>query len=427
MSSKPLGIRETVKVLLSLLTDSGCPHVPSESFRLAKYNKPEAVEIFWGILQHAVYVNHFLQTGDLRDIREITSNYSDCGGMKRVVLYIRKCALDLGYHRTEFYVDAVGSCELLLFFAWLLHQTSFVSHLQTYHVNAALHSMSIPLAQSKQFLLERVESDVAFLGREIQALTSGDHGISLNDALRKIQLMKGMLCGIAGSVENAHKASVKVSQTVLQSCSSSASQSSKNQPLSLHDLFLLRYPEQMAACVKRLEWHVASLHTLIRWQQHEAVFWQWMESVLDQHTTTPPCNELSHEEDNDAATLASTDLCVDVLTIDVAQCQQALSQKITNQKSVMERIHKANRTSMEQAHKKIPTDSTLAHHLALQRVAIEGDAWCPLTSSSGVPGDTQQQDQAVMDEITRLQASLQKTKEHLTTLVPTIAKCISKQ
>ena len=45
MCSRGQGIRETVRFLLTLLADCNCPHIPSESFRLAKFNKPEVRQL----------------------------------------------------------------------------------------------------------------------------------------------------------------------------------------------------------------------------------------------------------------------------------------------------------------------------------------------------------------------------------------------
>ena len=432
MSSKAPGIRDTIKVLLALLSDCGCPHVPSESFRQAKYNKPEAVEAFWRILRHLLRVLHFLESGDTRDVREVATE-SSSEETKTASHCVRTLALELNYHRPEFYanIDSVGSCELLLFFAWLLQATSFTSQLQLYHLQAALSNATIPLPSSKRFLMDHVEETTAALEREIQTLTlaTKSHSLSLDSALRKVEWLKGTLSGNCRSVENAHKAAVKLSHPLLQSSAYTASQT-RRQPLSLHDLFLLRYPEKLTACVKRLEWHAASLQNLLQWQQQEPVFWQWMESVLDQHSaaehTTNAVESASGAGETSDAALAATELlCVETLSGEVARCQQNLTQALADKKPHIERLRRAW-TSKEQSERCTKPEPPLC----LPQVAVESVVWCPVqasVSSSGVLSDSPHhslQLRTVEAVTCRLLTSTEETEKHLHSLKSAIAEYI---
>ena len=126
-------------------------------------------------------------------------------------------------------------------------------------------------------------------------------------------------------MENAHSAAVKLSHNTLQSTMSSATSQPKSaHQLSLHDLFLLRYPECMGTVLKRQGRHVACLESLARWRQHEPVFWQWMESVLDQlpHSTTP------EDDDSIGSDGELGDLSGQKLKEDVYQWQLKLSSAI---------------------------------------------------------------------------------------------------
>ena len=430
MSSKAPGIRETVKVLLTLLTDSGCPHVPSESFRQAKFNKAEAMEPFWMILQHVVSVHQFLKSGDLRDMREVVTSARHCSRSstlerKKAVLQVKTYALEIGYVRLEFYEDTTSSREQLLFFAWLLQAVSLTSQLQSYHTNAALDCLSIPLAPSKYFLLEHIEKDVVSFDREVRTLCDGAATLPLDDVLRKTEWVKGTLLGNCRAVENAHKASAKLSHTVLHSCSESVSQRHQRHPTSLHDLFLLRYPEQLSVCVKRLEWHVASLNNLLKWQEHEPVFWQWMESVLDQLPALPHTTDCSHREELDAShdtdKLGNTKVCIDTLSKEVALCQQKLSDAIAVQKPHLQRSHKARSISIEStvAHKN--QECKQVHHLSQQKVAIDRSMWCWASGACSDSSANSIQQGTVEQEISRLQTNMEKMKEELDTLRSTLA------
>ena len=112
----------------------------------------------------------------------------------------------------------------------------------------------------------------------------------LETALQKVLWLKGTLGGSCASVHNAHKAAVKLSHSLLQSSTLHGSQT-RRQPLTIHNLFLLCYPEQLALYLKRLEWHTASLKNLLQWEQHETVFWQWMQSVLDEQSRQADTHE----------------------------------------------------------------------------------------------------------------------------------------
>lgn len=407
-SSKVAGIRENIRILLALLTDCGCPYIPSESFRQAKYDKPEAVKPLWKMVQHVLCVLDFLKSGNMQDVREhtATSSYEE---MKMVILHVRKRALELNYHRLDFYVDSVGSCELLLFFAWLLQATSFISQLQSYHLKAAISTMSISLSSSKHFLLDQVVRNTASVDREIQTLALDTRTMCQDDALRKIQWLKGTLQGTGRSIGNAHRAAVKLTHTILQSCADSTSPS-RRQPLSLHEFFLLRYPEQLSACEKRLEWHTTSLHNLLKWQQHEPIFWQWMESVLDQHTASVDTNTSDKTQDTGPSMIK--ELCMEKLSKEVAKCQQTFSQKVAD------KIHTLHSLQRIWKGKEKP-ECQQNQCPQLPQVAIESGVLCPTQSSTA-----SLQYSTVESELSQLQANIEEIEEHLHSLMSTVAEYI---
>ena len=420
MSSKRAGIREAVKVLLALLTDCGCPHIPSESFRQAKYNSSEAVQPFWTILYHLVHVHLYLKSGKLGDIRSIKEE-----GGRAHIQFVRRHALELNYHRHGLYIDtaAVDSCELLLFFAWLLKETSLVSQLETYHINAVKHGTSIPLAPSKQFLLENLQSHIASIKSELCSLTMYTHnGLSFEDALRKIQFIKGVLQGSCRSVENAHRAAVKLSHNIHQSCTSESSQlpqaSNKQQCLSIHDVFLLRYPEQLSACVKSLEWDITSLNNIIKWREHEPVFWQWMESVLDQHTIT---HNIVSDEDRVSDTTQLT-FNIDVLNKEVTQYQQKLSEMITEKNIQLERLYKSHKNKEDISTKSSNDD------IRLKPVRIETSVLRPHLQHGHIPAGLHDhssfQYRTVEEYITQLQTSIKQAEKELKSCMTAVSTSI---
>ena len=414
MCSRGQGIRETVRVLLTLLADCNCPHIPSESFRLAKFNKPEALEPFWRTLHHLASLHLLLQSGDLRDLSDAAKDCSHSSDIPHIALCVRKLALDLGYERPQFYVERVGSRELLLFFAWLIQEASLVSRLQIYHVCAALHTMSIPLSPSKTFLLDSIETTTDTFDAQLEALVSSAANSSpLEGTLRKIQWLKGTLAGSGRSVENAHRAAVRFSHNILHSTRSQAKRASG---LSLHDLFLLRYPDQLAACVKRLEWHVSCLEGLARWRQHETLFWQWMESVLD-ILARPQQPDGDNNDDDESVELGEGDK----LKEEVYQCQLKLSSAIGE---CLQTFGASRESSL-----KCKEPNKTKQQLRLQGVAVENSLLRHSASAQ------RQQPQASMKEsphnqreiegeLRRLRARLLEEERSLHSLQSTLAACI---
>ena len=324
---------------------------------------------------------------------------------------VKKRAFEVGYSRAQFYRDVVSSRELLLFFAWLLRAAAIVPRLQWYHVRAARQATSIPLHPTKRFLLEHTETQAASLHREIKGLIAVD---SQEDSLRKIQWLKGMLVGNGRSVENSHRAAVRLSHTLLSSCSTERPcKSSRTHLLSLHDLFLLRYPEQLKECEGKLSWHVGCLERLENWRQHEHIFWQWMESVLDLLCNTSAAPRQG-ERDDDVSHSTNLELGVDELKEEVYQCQLRLSSAIGN---CLDRVG----ASCQPTNKKEEFQSP---HLSLWPVALENNVL--LQDPSREPsGGHQLVMSSVEEQLRRLKDRLLEEEKVLHSLKTTIAASIT--
>ena len=363
------------------------------------------------------YVHNYLNSCKLGDIRECISR-GDGGSSSDIKYVVRRYALNLGYHRQEFYVDDVGSCELLLFFAWLLQATPLTSQLQCYHVQSALRVTSIPLASSKHFLLEHVVSHTLSLEKEVQTLITHDQSL-LEDPLRRVEWLRGVLRGSCRSTENAHRAAVKLSHNIHQSCTKLSSQTTNKQPLSLHNVFLLRYPEQLSVCMKRLEWHTTSLDSLAKWRQHEPVFWQWMESVLDQRTSL----QCAAQEEGGSGDAAQLTLSTATLEEEVIQCQQKLNDVISEKRVQITRLKKVQ-TSRGSTYVTREDSSPV---LGVQPVAVESSVFLPqsahLQANHCLHGGSVQY-RTVESELSRLQANIQKSEEQLHSLKAALCRCI---
>ena len=283
-------IRDTVHLLLSILSECGVPKLPSECFRQAKFNQQEAVKELWKLLFHIMQIIHSLE-GEIC-VDTVTYHPITPSNMTTVQTMVKHYLYDLGYEREEFYVPFAGSRELLLAFAWLLNRTNFFTRLTKHFVKFA-NMTTIPLKASNQYLIEQVLEDSRETRHEfeytidslLQAANDHTGPLSIStytETLHKLAWLKGQLEYKYKAVQRLCMAYHKLSDTIHKSTfASSKKQAGLKAHLSMHEAFLLRFPNQMKTYLAELGHRVSVLHKLLEWRKCEPLFWQWMESVLD--------------------------------------------------------------------------------------------------------------------------------------------------
>lgn len=284
MASRSQGIRETIHLLSTILSHCEVPKIPSESFRQAKFNKPQATTTFWLLLFHVVQTVQLLDQSGCDSMPDRVHKFSE-ETFKRTAFEVRRYLFMLGYTRREFYGrhDLVGSRELLLGFAWLIKKSDFFSKLTQYHLKAG-NRVSIPLKTSRKFLLKEVEKRVLSFRNEVGLLlkTLSQESLdseSLRQHLQKLVWLRGKLFSSWRTMLAAHHAYQKLADQLHKHTMSVPPPGSPH--LTVHQLLLLRHPDQLASHLKHVEHHVLALQKLTEWQFYENTFWQWMESVLD--------------------------------------------------------------------------------------------------------------------------------------------------
>lgn len=277
MASRQPGIREAIQVLSGILaTNCGVAKIPSESFRLAKFNRPEVAKTFRHLLIQLTRLNAALSSSDGCD-----GTGSD-PEMRGSLLAARKHLFSLGYCRLTFYTshDGGGSRELLLAAIWMLHKSSLLQKLIYHHLKMANRRV-VPLGQ--QVLMGTEEEEAGKISRELEDLTresaSWTSTERLQDNLHKLVWLKGKLRAqwrMALSAQHAY-------QTMAHSLHKYTfhDQSSSAHHLTVHELYLLQHPKLLEAHLKALETHISALQSLSEWARHEEVFWKWGESILD--------------------------------------------------------------------------------------------------------------------------------------------------
>ena len=269
------GIRSVIQTLLSLLEDAGIPRMPSESFRKAKFNQPEAIASFWTTLFNMIELSNSIEHSKIAPAVQIPST-------EQMSLFIRKHLFTLGYNRTNFFRNPICSRELVLAFSWLLYKSDLPNKLTQFHLRAA-NTVSIPLKTTRKFLVEMMEKEIQCFKEDVEQIQKDISNYDCKDnkklevVLKKLEWLKGkMECRFKSALSSQHgyqKRSDKIRQYTWRP--------SHNEHLSVHEVFLLRHPEQLSNYIQKLEKHLLALQRLIEWKSCESLFWQWMESVLD--------------------------------------------------------------------------------------------------------------------------------------------------
>ena len=346
MSSKQQGIRETIQLLSSILTSCKIPKTASESFRQAKFNKPEAVKTFLSLLFHVLEVIKFLSSsehnGDLSTLPSFQTIPDE--KMSYVALTVRKQMYDLGYLRPAFYsrFDLVGSRELLLGFIWLVHKSNLLTNLRYFHLRMA-NEVTIPLKASGKLLVECVEEETRQIADEMEVLLRDLHacvradGIVLQCSLQRLVWLRGKLNGKRRVVLNTQHAYQKLADSLHQCTLRVPPMGGSNSShLTTHELFLLRYPDQLSAYLKRLEWHISALQSLLEWEEHKELFWHWAESILDlQEREEQEAEDKSEDERTPKPQLPS----IELLSQEVQRLEKEVTALVDKNKPHIDKIH----------------------------------------------------------------------------------------
>lgn len=343
------GIRETIQLLSSgILTGCGMPRIPSETFRQAKFNRPEATTAFWCLLFHTIQLLHFLDTSNCKaGIDKLSFETFSEQEFHPAAFRVRRSLCSLGYTRLEFYCscECVGSRELLLAFGWLVHKTKLFAKLRTYHLTF-VNEVTVPLKPNRKFLLDQIEEDVELFGNEVQLLLQELHGCtgagSLEQKLRKMVWLRGKLQGSWRAMLGAHQAYQKVADLLHKHTMHSYAQGSRH--LTVHEIFLLRYPDQLSSHLQSQERHLLALQNLIEWEHQQPLFWQWMESVVDlcEKEKQQAVERKSECEEEDAESIGGTIAelpCLEVLETEVQMLEREVVGLLVRNKPHIDRLN----------------------------------------------------------------------------------------
>ena len=350
-SGKLQGIRETIQLFANTLASCGVPKIPSESFRQAKFNKPEATKTFWSLLFNVVQILNFVDGGGGGEISAELSFQSVISDEdRRLISYtVRRHFYRAGYFRPGFYGDfEIGSRELLLALAWLIHESELFTKLRVHQLRLA-GEVTVPLRHGRRLLVgemcreaEETGNEIGLTLRELEVCKDSE---ALHENLQELTWLKGKLQKSWKSMLNSHLAYQKMADS-LHKCTIRTPQHTSSPHLAVHELFLLRFPEQLSAYLKKLECHISVLQNLLSWEYHQPLFWQWMESVLDlsdkERAEAVECESSTDDGQSESGVVTTRGECAtlsfEVLTRDVKRLERDVAKLLDKNKPHVDRL-----------------------------------------------------------------------------------------
>ncbi|KAL9846388.1 tubulin epsilon and delta complex protein 1 isoform 2-T2 [Geothlypis trichas] len=227
-----------------------------DTLRRARFDRPQASLDFWKLL----YVL-------LKQIHGGTWTESDAIGAQ--VSFVKWALWYHGYRRPQLQRLAAdgsgGSRELLLAFSWLLHCPGLLELL---------------LAQNRvqtgdQTSVCTCEDDVP---RSQEG--PGEAGAEGTVDVRYLQWLHGRLRLQWCSLHAQHQEQCKLLHKI-HSFTSGSHMDQRLGHFSVTEADLIRHPENCKQLLQLLDSETMQLEAFLQWKQLEAVYWQWMETVLD--------------------------------------------------------------------------------------------------------------------------------------------------
>ncbi|NXD28659.1 TEDC1 protein, partial [Spelaeornis formosus] len=288
-----------------------------DTLRRARFDRPQASLDFWRLL----YVL-------LKQIHGGTWTESDAIGAQ--VRFVKWALWYHGYGRPQLQRlpadGSAGSRELLLAFSWLLH---------------SLGLLELLLARNR--VQTGDEASVCTCEDELPSSQEGTSEAGPQDRVdvRYLQWLTGRLRLQWCSLHAQHQEQCKLLHKIhLFTSGSHVDQNLSH--FSVTEADLIRHPENYKQLLQLLESETMQLEAFLEWKQLEPVYWQWMETVLDDMAEEGNTCE-SQDADVKKRRLPEVASCcpwaeklagqMDRLSRDLMALQEQLQQLITQRKA----------------------------------------------------------------------------------------------
>ncbi|CAF4163384.1 unnamed protein product [Rotaria socialis] len=269
-------VRPVINCFCQILSSYGFSMITSEMFCLAKYDQSEATVPLWKLMYELIHFDSNPSS------QEITKDKFSQTQKDEIVNLIKNDLYKRGYTYDNFLsLDSnmqKGSRQLLVCLGWLIYHTKFIDKC----IKLCLNSMS---NKNKSDELQSLKYDL------IEQITQVKRtNLKIRSRLRAIEQKK------------------------LQ----------QNDRMSSFELELYQYPHLISQYLNELEKDDEKLNLFLFWNKHENIFWKWMESVLDQPTTTIENHDILYNIDcqNLEAEKQKFNAAIDTLDSALVQIQQ---------------------------------------------------------------------------------------------------------
>ncbi|NWV01876.1 TEDC1 protein, partial [Upupa epops] len=231
-----------------------------DTFRRARFDRPQASLDFWRLLYALLKQIH----GD---------KWAESDAIGSQIRFVKSALWYHGYGRPELYSlpsdGSAGSRELLLAFSWLLHRLSLLEQLLAQ--NRVKTGDETSVCTCEDYLPNSWEGTTE---------VAPDYGLEARVDVRYLQWLHGRLKFQWRSLHAQHQEQCKLLHKIHLSTSGSHMDQILGH-LSVTETDLIRQPENYKQLLQLLESETMKLEAFLEWKQLESIYWQWMETVLD--------------------------------------------------------------------------------------------------------------------------------------------------
>lgn len=328
MATKGTEIRESIQILMSILSACGVPRIPSESIRQAKFNQPSATRD----LLHLLYFTCQLMISPAAAIRlhtPATTTTLKILEERWMLLFVQRHLYSHGY---TWFFTCCDSRELLLSLGWLVIRYDIVAKLRDVRSNA-LNSSLIQITPSIDLLLRKTQVYLSSLETQLHTakkkLETGQLDVS---SIQGLSWLRGRLnkeWTIVSRLVDTHRQLVYKLQKYTSA--------KDHQPLSLQELYLLRYTDRLKEYIRETDKELSFLQLCLDWEtKARPVVNHWLKSVL----------ELAEKErDREETDLATLKKEIDSLKVSVSVIRE-------QKRPLLERLE----THYTSSQRKIPSE-----------------------------------------------------------------------
>ncbi|CAF0775279.1 unnamed protein product [Didymodactylos carnosus] len=273
-------VRPIIDCFCQILSKHGFSKLSSETFRLAKFDQPEAAAPLWRLLFEMLYYSKH----EYLDENIVSKKFTQTS--KADVIHLIKCELFQRGYTYDNFLDIKpdmkhGSRQLLVCVGWLI-----------YHLK--LMEIFIHNATSQSNILEN--EDTSVLHQELLSNMALNENLPAHDIISEVKWAINLNNKLRYGLRRVYHLSIE--KTKLQHEIHSRYRLSDKDISSL-EAHLCQNPDLLENYVSLLDDENGKLQLFLFWKQKEDIFWKWMESVLDQTAPTPVSSELTTNENDE--------------------------------------------------------------------------------------------------------------------------------